>query len=327
MSDVITLTPVARRVPAPPRVIALGGGKGGAGRTLLAANLGIFLSQMGKKVVVVDASLGASNLHTLFAVEPPPTNLADFLSGRVTQIEDVLRPLPGLTVKLVGGSAGLPSVPPKREAIVRFLEKLRGLDVDFILLDLESGSAPHTLDFFLAADLRVMVLIPELTSVERNYQFLASAFYRELFGPGLSSEEMVWSRRVFDRAQRESGGQPSPLDLSGELAQNDPSAASWVRRKLGRFRPYVLVNQARTTSDSRLLEGLRSVARRRYGVAVEPLGPVELDDAAWLSVRRRRPLVLEYPDSPATRTIGAIARRLVAAPAAGQVSAVALVGS
>ena len=321
---VITVGPAHRRH-ATPRVLALGGGKGGSGRTLLAANLAIYLAQMGKKVVVIDASIGAANLHTLLALECPPVGVSDFLSGRVTQVDDVLRPVPGITggsLQMIAGVPAMTAVPSKREAKLRLLERLRGMDFDFIMLDLDSGATPETLDFFLAADVRVAVVAPELTAIERHWQFLEAAIYRDAFGPGVSADDAAWSRRAFDLGQREGGFLPPPTDLVDEVGQHDPAAAAWLRRRFGRLKSYVHVNQARTTSDSRLLEGLRSVSRRRFGVSVEALGPVDFDDTAWLSVRRRRPLVLEYPESPATRVIGAIARRIVIATSA-QASAAA----
>ena len=52
-----------------PRVVAIGGGKGGVGKSLVAANVGIFLATLGKRVVLVDAAFGAANLH-IFAASP-----------------------------------------------------------------------------------------------------------------------------------------------------------------------------------------------------------------------------------------------------------------
>ena len=46
------------------RVVAVGGGKGGIGKTLVSANLSIALAQKGFRVAVVDADLGGANLHT-----------------------------------------------------------------------------------------------------------------------------------------------------------------------------------------------------------------------------------------------------------------------
>ena len=51
-----------------PRVVAVASGKGGAGKSLLAANVGIFLATLGKRVVIVDAALGTPNLHVFAGV-------------------------------------------------------------------------------------------------------------------------------------------------------------------------------------------------------------------------------------------------------------------
>jgi flagellar biosynthesis protein FlhG len=53
------------------RIIAIGGGKGGVGKSLIAANLAIYLSQLGKRVVLIDADLGGANLHTFVGVDRP----------------------------------------------------------------------------------------------------------------------------------------------------------------------------------------------------------------------------------------------------------------
>ena len=45
------------------QIIPVASGKGGVGKSLLSANLAIALGQAGKKVVLADLDLGASNLH------------------------------------------------------------------------------------------------------------------------------------------------------------------------------------------------------------------------------------------------------------------------
>ena len=66
-------------IPKGPRIWAIGGGKGGVGKSVIATNLAATLAGAGKKVVLVDADLGGANLHTLLGVPNPKTSLSDFI--------------------------------------------------------------------------------------------------------------------------------------------------------------------------------------------------------------------------------------------------------
>src|SRR5271169_1688998 len=50
------------------RFIAVGGGRGGAGKSLVAVNLAVYFAQLGKPVVPVDADAAGSNLHSHFGL-------------------------------------------------------------------------------------------------------------------------------------------------------------------------------------------------------------------------------------------------------------------
>ena len=62
-----------------PAVLAVGGGKGGVGKSIISANLSAILSQAGYRVLVIDLDLGCANLHTQFGIPMPRKTLADFL--------------------------------------------------------------------------------------------------------------------------------------------------------------------------------------------------------------------------------------------------------
>ena len=64
------------------RVVALGGGKGGVGKTFLSANLAAALAAQGLSVVALDTDLEGANLHTWLGVPSPRVSLAEFVSGR-----------------------------------------------------------------------------------------------------------------------------------------------------------------------------------------------------------------------------------------------------
>jgi flagellar biosynthesis protein FlhG len=78
------------------------------------------------------------------------------------------------------------------------------------------------------------------------------------------------------------------------------------------------VNQTRVRTDLELAVTMSALSRRHYGIALDELGWVEFDDTVWLSVRRRRPLLVDSPTSKAARNLERIARRVVALTAAKQ---------
>src|SRR5690606_34301601 len=68
----------------------------------------------------------------------------------------------------------------------------------------------------------------------------------------------------------------------------------------------------RVRTDLELAGAMSGLAKRHYGVTLDELGWVEHDDTVWLTVRRRRPLLVDSPTSKAARNIELIARRVVA---------------
>jgi flagellar biosynthesis protein FlhG len=287
------------------RIIAVGGGKGGAGKSLLAANLGIFLSTLGKRVVLLDADLGGANLHTFVGVERPRVTLGDLFEKRVARVEDVVveTPIPGLG--LVSGE-GDPSwiANPRPAQKFRLLNQVQQLDVDYLVVDLGPGSGINAIDFFLVADVGVLVVVPEPTSVENTYRFLKSAFLRRLKRAGI--EPLTLPPHAYE------GGVPGPLDLYLAARDRDEAMAARLLAEMQAFRPRIVVNQVRTKSDVELGPALAAAARRRLGLAIDDLGHLEADDAVWLAVRKRRPLLVEHPESRVAKGIERVTRRLLA---------------
>lgn len=73
------------------QIIPVASGKGGVGKSLLSANLAIALGQAGKKVLLADLDLGASNLHLVIGQQPPKVGIGTFLTGQ-SRFEDIINP-------------------------------------------------------------------------------------------------------------------------------------------------------------------------------------------------------------------------------------------
>lgn len=304
----IPLEPDAGEPRTARRIIAVGGGKGGAGKSLLAANVAIYLSTLGKRVVLLDADLGGANLHTFVGVERPRVTLGDLIEKRVARVEDVVVETQINGLGLVSGE-GDPSwiANPRPAQKYRLLNQVRQLDVEYIVVDLGPGSGFNALDFFLVADVGVLVVVPEPTSVENTYRFIKSAFLRRLRRAGV--ERALALVREGDHAYE--GGIPAPYDLFMAARETDPALAEAIQAQIRGFRPRIVVNQVRVRSDLDLGPALVSAARRRLGIWVDYLGHLEHDDAVWLAVRKRRPLLVEHPASRVAKCLERVTRRLL----------------
>lgn len=295
-----------------PRVIAIGGGKGGIGRSLIAVNIGVHLAQVGKKVLLVDADFSGANLHTLLGIGPPKKTISDMLLRKKDPLEEIIldTEIPGLgLVSGLGESTALgPS--PRGEGRNRFLECLSELDRDYVIIDLPAGCNPIVLDLFLFADCGIVVFLPEPTSVENAYRFIKSAFFREIW----NRETYKSLRGLLTDAQgavREFGILSPPAFIE-QVWKRFPDLAPSLVDELAAFRPQIIVNQCRSRADTELGEAICSVVRRKMNIQLGYLGYVEYDDPIRLSVRRRRPVVREFPDGKPAGNFQSILRRLLA---------------
>jgi len=309
------------RGPGPhgPRLLAVGGGKGGVGKTFISANLATALARQGKRVIVVDVDLDGANLHTCLGVAAPQRSLADFVSEREDDLGKLLIDTPLPNLKLIAATQGnLADAQPSHLRRVRLLRGLRQLDADIVLLDLGAGADAPVLDYFLVSDDGILVLQPEPTSVENAYTFLRAAFYRRmrLAMVGHGVRQLV----TMAMDQRNERGIRTPLDLLREIESTDSAEARRFVETMRLFRPRIIVNGVRTAEDVKLGFAVTSVCKKYFGIEAEYLGYVNHDDAARRSVSARRPIVDLENDADVSIYLQRIARKLLGLPAAGAVA-------
>lgn len=305
--------------PVGPRLMAIGGGKGGVGKTFVTANLAAALARLGKRVIVVDADLEGANLHTCLGVSSPRRSLADFVSEREEDLGKLVVDTPLANLKLIAGTHGnLADAQPGHLRRVRLLRGLRQLDADLILIDLGAGSHASVLDYFLVSDDGVMVLQPEPTSVENAYTFLRAAFYRRmrLAMVGHGVRQLV----TLAMDQRNERGIRTPLDLLHEIESVDSVEARRFVETMRVFRPRLIVNGVRTADDVKLGFAVTSVCKKYFGIEAEYLGYINYDEEARRSVSLRRPVVDLASASDVSIYLQRIARKLLGAPGSGPAS-------
>ena len=292
------------------QIWSVGGGKGGIGKSLLAASLGWQLARMGKRVILVDADLGGANLHTCLGLAAPERTLGDFIRRRAERIEDVLVETGVPLLRLISGASDfLGAANIKYPQKVRVLNRIRALEVDVVLLDLGAGTSYNIIDFFLISDLGLLTVVPEPTSVENAYRFIKSALYRRLRNAATNEEVRQTVEIALDTKNPQ--GIRTPMDLVAAVQKGHPEAAELFRAEIAAFRPRFVVNQVRDESDQAIGHQLVAACARHLGVHSTYAGFVHYDEAVWRAVRQRRLFMAEAPHSTAAQDVARMARSLV----------------
>ncbi len=287
----------------------IGGGKGGSGKSFITANLGICLSKLGIRVVLIDADLGGANLHTFLGIAPPGLSLSDFIKKRVSHLGDVLIPTAVPNLQLLTGAQDLLNAADAKSVQKRkLIRSIQGLDSDTILVDLGAGNSLSVLDFFLMSDGGILVVTPEPTSIENTYRFLKSAFYRRLKQSVSSASVKTLIDDAMDR--KNEMGIETPHDLFKAAMQKDERDARRMVEEAETFHPNLILNQVRSKKDIEIGFSIRSACLKYFGMHLHYLGYVVYDQDVSNSVRRRRPLVLENSRSRAAQCVMEIASKL-----------------
>ncbi len=145
------------------KVITVASGKGGTGKTTTTVNLGIALSEIGRKTIILDADIAMANLALLLGMEEVEVTLHDVLAGEKDIKEAMYQGPKGVTIVPCGISlAGFQKSHPEKlqEVLMGLLE-----EAEFLLIDAPAGLGKDGIIPMAIADEILLVLNPEVSSV------------------------------------------------------------------------------------------------------------------------------------------------------------------
>jgi flagellar biosynthesis protein FlhG len=152
-----------------PKIVAVTSGKGGVGKTNVVANLSVCLSELGKKVVVLDADFGLANLDVLLGLTPR-YHLGHVLFGNKTLTEIMVQGPKGM--RIIPASSGLQRMSEltlaQRNHLVESFADLDS-DTDYFIIDTAAGISRNVIHFLLSAQEVIVVSAPEPTAIVDAY--------------------------------------------------------------------------------------------------------------------------------------------------------------
>jgi flagellar biosynthesis protein FlhG len=285
-------------------IIAVGGAKGGVGKSALAANLAVGLALLGQKVVLADLDLGGADVHLYLGVKSLPKTWNDLLDKKVNSIEDIVTPTPFEGLKLIGGDSsklGSENLPyAQKRKIMRHLREIEG---DYLILDLGGNTSYNALDFFLFADHKIVISGTEPASILDSYSFVKVAFYRILerfFSEHNSLKDL--GQKIKDGSWERS--KDLSLDYIFEaVRERDEAAYNKIRKQHDQFRVSLVVNMAEHRKDFQIAESMQHVLKEKCFLNVGILGTIPFDKLARKAAQSFTPIIVEYPKCQPSKAI------------------------
>ena len=293
-------------------ILPVASGKGGVGKSLIVANLGLTLARMGKTVVLVDLDLGGSNLHSFIGVKNKHAGIGGYIYKQTESLEACILPTEYERLFLIPGDSLLPGTANLPFFMKQRIQKeLSQTVADVVLLDLGAGSAYNTVDFFLSSWSGLIVTTGEPTAILNAYSFLKTAVFRLMYRsfPAKSDERAMVLDFVSTKIE---GGEISFYDLLERLHAIDSESGALLRENLKRLVPRVIVNMARSHVDLQIGRKLRHISRKNIGIEMEYLSLLPYDANAQTALIRRTPLVELTPESEFANAMEKLAADLIA---------------
>jgi len=288
---------------------AVGGGKGGTGKSFLSANLAIHLASLEEEVVLIDADLGGPNLHTFLGLKESDLDLGHFINNRVSSLKDTATLTPFNGLRLIKGTDNLLfTANLNYYKKLKLLRQIKAFEAKRVIIDIGTGASYNCIDFFLLSNPGIIVINPEPTSIENAYYFLKSCIMRllKLYIDYYKIQNLV--EKISEQIENNS---KSIYSFLNEIINHDKYYANILYRALRKFKPCLIINKARTERDFILGQSIAQVVQKYLVIDLDFLGIIPFNEQVHLSLRSLTPFVRSYPDSEVSHSIRSLLMKLV----------------
>jgi len=281
------------------KIIAIGGAKGGIGKSLFAANLGVLLSNRGLKTVVVDLDLGGANLHLYLGEKYIHNNINYFLTKKVSSLQETITHTKYGPLLIGGDSSQLGAANISFMQKLKLLKAIQNIDADYIIIDLGGDTSYNIIDFFLAADHGIVMTSCDPASYLDAYCFIKTALYRRLnrlFGPESKrkypkDDNLKQLIHEFTMSKNSSG-----IDDIGYFVKKTqrelPGSLPILSEAISTFNPCLVVNKVPSSmNEIPIVKRIQDVSMKKLSIHIRHSGSIPYHPDIELSASNLVPMV------------------------------------
>ena len=293
------------------QVLPIASGKGGVGKSLFASNVAIALAQAGKKVVLADLDLGASNLHLILGTGSAKDGIGTFLCNSEVNFEDIIFNTEYMNLQFIPGDGEIPGMANlTSDQKTKLIRKLYLLEADYLILDLGAGTSFNTVDFFLSSSMGIIVTSPSLTATLNAYLFLKNVVFRLM---STSFKKDSWAGKYFEGLIHEGKSFQKVYipKLIEKIKSEDIDSYTIFMKSMDVFKPMLVMNMLEDPKDSRKAVKIRRSCKEYLGVDLEHLGVIYFDHLQEIALNSRLPIIIYKPNSVLSQAIYRIADKII----------------
>ena len=295
------------------RIIPIASGKGGVGKSLVAANLAVAFAQAGQRVVLADLDLGASNLHLVLGYNAPQLGIGTFLNNTKSSFAEAIVNTDVRGLRFIPGDNEIPGTANLKiyqlKALIKSLLALK-TETDILILDLGAGTHQSILDFFLISGQGIVVSAPAVTAVLNAYVFLKNAVFRLMFNSCVKGSP---ARAYLEKLRKDGAGHQKlyiPKILPA-LKKADQSSWEKFNNQLQQFHPRLIMNMVDEPREADVAMKIRRSCEEYLDLRIEHMGVIYRDVIQDTALASRLPIILYKPQAILSQAIYRIADKIM----------------
>ena len=293
-------------------IIPIAGGKGGVGKTFVAANLAVALAKRGHSTIAVDLDLGNSNLHSFLGLRNRYPGVGEYLRGTIKcapQELVVKTSVPNLG--FIPGDGRMPFMAnisfPEKQKLRRLLN---ALEAEYVLIDLSAGTAFNTLDLFRVGGSGIIVTTPEHPTLMSTLVFVRALVLRAI-------DETL----RYDKSLKELLSELKKQTVNDEvftverflsaLENSHPEAFQKIEDVCRRTRLRFVYNMVEGMKDTEMFSRIEQTLADAFSLECDHIGLIPFDPAVRQVLRQPGIFLEQIANSSTAATIDRIARRII----------------
>ena len=252
-----------------PQILVFGGNKGGVGRSVVSTLISLSLAEQGYRTLLIDLSLGSSNLHTLLGMMQISGNFERWILDPKKDFESIYRSTSHPRLSLISSAGSILTIGDlSPDRIKKLIREALNMEVDYITVDIGAGLHPHHLDLLNMASYSFCITTPDPLSIQNTYTLYKAVLMRRI---ETSLKGRQWLKKILKRvALTQDGDRSTPMgEMLGMLRELDLDVHREATSQLQSLRLSLIINQALSDDESQVVGTLSKICQKSLALSLD----------------------------------------------------------